>query len=215
MTTSPALTRPRETVGPPPACCQETAAQRHARFERDVPAHQPELLRAARRLSRNHADAEDLVQETLTRAYRSFHLFRAESNLRAWLHRILVNAFITEYRKAQRAPVQIATAELEDWQLARAQTHAASGARSAEEQMLDAVPEGAVREAFEVLPAVFQHVVYLADVEGASYREIARIIGVPHGTVTSRLHRGRRQLRTLLEGHARDRGLIPRRRDPR
>jgi RNA polymerase sigma-70 factor, ECF subfamily len=152
----------------------------------------------AARMTRNHADAEDLVQETYARAYASFHQFREGTNLKAWLNRILTNVFISSYRKKQREPVST-SAGIQDWQLARAQSHAASGLRSAEEvaldQMLDASAIGALRQ----LPEHFRIPVYLADVEGFGYREIAAIMRCPVGTVMSRLHRGRRRLRELLE----------------
>jgi RNA polymerase sigma-70 factor (ECF subfamily) len=155
-------------------------------------------LRAmASRMTRNHADAEDLVQETYTRAFASFHQFRDGTNLKAWLNRILTNVFITSYRKKQREPVST-TAGIQDWQLARVQSHTASGLRSAEEVALDHMPDAHVTRALRQLPENFRIPVYLADVEGFGYREIAAVMRCPVGTVMSRLHRGRRRLRELL-----------------
>ena len=151
----------------------------------------------AARMTRNHADAEDLVQETYARAYASFHQFREGTNLKAWLNRILTNVFISSYRKKQREPVST-SAGIQDWQLARAQSHAASGLRSAEEVALDQMPDANAIGALRQLPEHFRIPVYLADVEGFGYREIAAIMHCPVGTVMSRLHRGRRRLRELL-----------------
>jgi RNA polymerase sigma-70 factor, ECF subfamily len=153
---------------------------------------------AASRMTRNHADAEDLVQETYARAYASFHQFREGTNLRAWLNRILRNTFISSYRKSQREPV-LSTAGIEDWQLARAQSHSTFGVASAEEAALGRMADSRVTDAFRRLPADFRHAVYLADVAGFGYREIAAIMGCPIGTVMSRLHRGRSRLRQQLE----------------
>jgi RNA polymerase sigma-70 factor, ECF subfamily len=150
------------------------------------------LHATASRMARNHADAEDLVQETYTRAYASFHQFQDGTNLKAWLNRILTNVFISSYRKRQREPVP--AGGIEDWQLARAQPHA----RSAEEVALDHMPDAGVIDALRQLPDRFRIPIYLADVEGFGYREIAAIMQCPVGTVMSRLHRGRHRLRELL-----------------
>jgi RNA polymerase sigma-70 factor, ECF subfamily len=155
------------------------------------------LHAVASRMTRNHADAEDLVQETYVRAYASFHQFREGTNLKAWLNRILTNVFISSYRKRQREPV-LTDPAIQEWQIAQAQSHTASSMRSAEDVALDHMPDASVIEALRQLPDHFRIPVYLADVEGFGYREIAAVMHCPVGTVMSRLHRGRRRLRELL-----------------
>ena len=167
-----------------------------ARFAEAL-AHRRQLHLRAARMTGNHADAEDLVQETYVRAYASFHQFRDGTNLRAWLNRILTNTFINGYRKRRREPV-VSTAGIEDWQLARVQSHTSQGMRSAEDLALDHMPDVGVTEALRQLPGEFRMAVYLADIEGFAYREIAGIMHCPVGTVMSRLHRGRSMLRELL-----------------
>jgi RNA polymerase sigma-70 factor, ECF subfamily len=171
-------------------------------------AHARQLHSAALRMTRNHADAEDLVQETYARAYASFHQFKEGTNLRAWLNRILRNAFISSYRRRQREP-QLSIGGIDEWQLARAQSHASAGLRSAEELALDRIADDTVTEALRQLPDTFRMAVYLADVQGFGYREIAGIMRCPIGTVMSRLHRGRNRMRDLLADSASDRGLVP------
>ena len=185
----------------------ETDEERRARFERDVMPLMPSLYSAALRLTRNPSDAEDLLQETFLRAYRGFGGFTEGTNLKAWLYRILTNTFINAYRKRQREPVMVLEEEIPDWYLYDRLTQSGETS-SAEAQVLERLPDEDVQGALDSLPEGFRMAVWLADVEGFSYKEIAEILGIPIGTVMSRLHRGRKSLEKLLWEKARERGLV-------
>jgi RNA polymerase sigma-70 factor, ECF subfamily len=177
------------------------------RFEREALPLLNEMYGAALRLTRNPADAEDVLQETYLRAYRGFGTFKEGTNLRAWLYRILTNAFINTYRKRQREPQTVSDEEVPEWYLF--EKLGGEGAEaSAEAEVLESLPDEDVQEALAALPEQFRLAVLLADVEGFSYREIADILDVPIGTVMSRLHRGRRALEKRLVDVMRERGLV-------
>ena len=186
---------------------KETAAERTKRFERDALQYMNQLYAAAMRYTRNPEDAQDLVQDTYAKAYTSFHQFEPGTNLKAWLYRVLTTTFINNYRKDQRRP-QTSDSELEDWQLAEASSHTSDQGKSTEDVVLENLPDSDIKNALAQIPEEFRMVVYLADVEGFSYKEIAEIVGVPAGTVMSRLHRGRKQLREKLTDYARERGYV-------
>ena len=191
----------------PAELATENDEQRAARFERDALPLLDQLYGAALRMTRNPADAEDVVQETYAKAFSAFHTFEPGTNLKAWLYRILTNTYINTYRKKQRQPQISGGEDVEDWQLHRAEQHASDGLRSAEMEALDLMPDSAVTQAMNALAPDFRLAVYLADVEGFSYKEIAGIMGTPIGTVMSRLNRGRNQLRQMLREYAEERGI--------
>ncbi len=188
----------------------EAAATPHdleARFEAEALPLLQGIYSAAFRLTRNAADAEDLVQETFLRAYRGFHQFEPGTNLKAWLYRILTNTFINSYRKKQREPQTDSLDETEDWYLYSRMAERGTEP-SAEASVIESLPDEDVQEALSSLPDQFRLAVLLADVEGFSYKEIAEITGVPIGTVMSRLHRGRKALEKRLWDVVRERGLV-------
>ena len=178
-------------------------------FAESAMQYAPQLYSTALRMTRNQADAEDLVQETYLRGFRSFHTFQDGTNLRAWLFRILTNAYINSYRSRQRRPQEHDLADVEDLYLYRRlpTLEAAAAAMSAEEQFLDLFTDDEVRQALDDLPENFRLPVLLADVQGFAYKEIAEMLDIPIGTVMSRLHRGRKALQQALYGFAVARGL--------
>lgn len=181
-----------------------------AKFVDEALPYARSLYGAALNLTRNPSDAEDLVQETFLKAYRSYDSFKEGTNLKAWLYRIMMNTFINIYRAKQRRPQETQVEDVGEFYLYHRLGEAApSGmARSAEEELLNTFTDAAVKEAMEELPEPFRLAVYLADVEGFSYKEIAEIMGVPIGTVMSRLHRGRKALQHKLYRYALEKGLI-------
>jgi RNA polymerase sigma-70 factor (ECF subfamily) len=171
-------------------------AESRARFERDVVPQLSQLYPAALRMTRNPTDAEDLVQETSVKAYAAFHQFRPGTNLRAWLNRILTTTFINVYRKRKREPQQALGGDLQEWQMSA--DRLAPPVQSAEAEALDRTTDSDLLRALRGLPNEFRTAVYLADIEGYPYREIAEIMGTPVGTVMSRLHRGRKRIREQI-----------------
>jgi len=182
-------------------------AEARSQFEEQALPFMDQLYAAAMRMTRNPADAADLVQETFVKAFGSWASFTQGTNLKAWLYRILTNTYINTYRKKQREPYQGTIDELEDWQLGGAESTTATSSRSAEAEAIDHMPASAVKDALQQIPEDFRLAVYLADVEGFAYQEIADIMKTPIGTVMSRLHRGRRMLRESLADYARERGI--------
>ena len=182
-----------------------------ANFERDALEFSPQLYSAALRMTRNPADAEDLVQETFLKAYRAYDTFTEGTNLKAWLYRILTNTYINKYRKEKRRPSEVDLGDVQDLYLYRqiGSEESASASQSVEERVLDGLVESDIKEAVEELPENFRLPVLLADLEGFAYKEIAEILDIPIGTVMSRLHRGRKAMQKRLWEFARERGLLP------
>jgi RNA polymerase sigma-70 factor, ECF subfamily len=185
--------------GPRPVEKRSLDDELSARFERDVVPLRETLYRHAFRLSHNHSDAEDLVQETTMKAYGAFRSFRPGTNLSAWLFRILTNTYIKRYRRKRRQPVLYSTEQVTEQHLAAVYAHCApTGMRSSADEALDLLPDNDIKAAMQALPEQFRDVVYYADVQGFRYKEIAAIMKTPIGTVMSRLQRGRQRLRSLL-----------------
>ncbi|MDC4232692.1 sigma-70 family RNA polymerase sigma factor [Actinomyces sp. B33] len=189
------------------APADQSGPDREERFAAEALPLLDQLFGAALGMTRNRADAEDLLQETYLKAYAKFDQYRPGTNIKAWLYRILTNTYITQYRKAQRSPKRAATDAIEDWQLAEAASHDSRGLVSAEVEALDAMPSPDLRRALDALSEEHRMVVLMADVEGLAYRQIADILGIPIGTVMSRLHRARKALRATLAGLAADYGI--------
>ena len=178
-----------------------------ALFEEQAMEHIDKLYAHAMRKTGNRADANDLVQETYLKAFAAFDQFQQGTNIKAWLHRILENTYINQYRKLQNQPFYSPLEELEDWQLGDAESRTATSSRSAEAEAIDHLPASAVKDALQAIPEDFRAAVYLVDVEGYSYQEVADIMDTPTGTVMSRLHRGRKLLREQLADYAREQGI--------
>lgn len=193
------------------AAPDESDAELTARFERDAVPLLDVLYGGARRMTRSHSDAEDLVQDTMLRAYRRFRQFRDGTHLRAWMFRIMHNIWIDNYHKTQCRPPEQLCDEITDWQHAAWQRHTSMGDRSAEIVALESLPDNEIIDAVEALPDIHRMVVYYADVCGYRYREIADIMDIPIGTVMSRLHKARKRLRLLLADVALERRFTQKR----
>jgi RNA polymerase sigma-70 factor, ECF subfamily len=207
------IPHPVKTVGAPAPAAHvgSDAAAARARFEALVGEHLDGLYGTALRLTRSRPAAEDLVQDAMLKAWRAFFTFREGTNIRAWLYRILVNAHFDRHRKDRRSP-QVVHEEIGDAYLYAGARESAmlSEAGNPEVQVLDGIMDAEVRESLEALPLVFRAAVLLVDVEEFSYKEAAEILGVPEGTVMSRLYRGRHSLRRRLVEYARDRHYVRR-----
>lgn len=177
------------------------------RFEEEAMPLIDQLYGGALRMTRNPADAEDLVQETYIKAYQAFKSFKPGTNLKAWLYRIMTNTYINSYRKKQRQPTQTSAEDVTDRQIYTTSSHDSTGLQSAEVQALERMPNQKVANAMNELSEDYRMAVFYADVEGLAYKEIAEIMGTPLGTVMSRLHRGRKQLRSMLKEVAHEQGI--------
>ena len=187
----------------------DLTTEERARFQSEALPLLDSLYGGALRMTRNPADAEDLVQETMLRAYRSFDRFEAGTNLKAWLFRIMTNAYINTYRKKQREPKKVSSDEVEDFDLYQElKDHDPQWEMTPENLVLNSLVDSDIIEAIDDLPEQFRLAVVLSDIEGFSYAEMAEIMDVPLGTVMSRLHRGRKALQKRLWEIARDRGIV-------
>ena len=211
MDTTTTQPMPQAPEPAPASSAQASSAQDgaalEARFMDEAMPLMNQLFGAALGMTRNRADAEDLVQETYLKAYQKFHQYQPGTNIKAWLYRILTNTYITGYRKAQRSPKRASSDTVEDWQLADAASHSETGLKSAEVEALEALPSTQLRDALDSLSEEHRMVVLMADVEGMSYKEIAEELGVPMGTVMSRLNRARKNLRASLADVAAEYGI--------
>lgn len=175
-------------------------------FEQQALPLMPQLYGAALRWTRNPSDAEDLVQETFAKAYAAWDKFQQGTNLKAWLFRIMTNTHINLYNKRNKDQAKTALDDLEDWQVGSGESITSSTNRSAELEAIDNLPATVIRDAMDQIPDEFRMVVYYAVVEGLPYAEIAEVMDTPVGTVMSRLHRGKKLLRTLLQDYAKQEG---------
>ena len=195
------------TLDSPAMTSDQTDAAKRDDFVEQAMQYADQLYGAAMRMTRNPADAADLVQETLLKAYSAYDSYKQGTNLRAWLYRIQTNTYINTYRKQQRRPFEAPLDDLEDWQVGDAESFTAMSSRSAEAEAIHRMPSGIVKDALQQVPVDFRMAVYWVDVEGLSYAETAEVMETPTGTVMSRLHRGRKLLRGLLADYAREQGI--------
>jgi len=177
------------------------------RFTEEAMPLLDQLYGGALRMTRNPQDAEDLVQETYLKAFKGFDSFKPGTNLKAWLYRIMTNTYINTYRKKQRRPLETSAEDVTDRQLYTTSSHDSTGLQSAEVEALKNLPDKQIADAMNSLSDDYRMVVYYADVEGLAYKEIAEVMDTPLGTVMSRLHRGRKQLRELLKDVAKEQGI--------
>ena len=185
----------------------DSQAELLKRFEDEALPLLDQLYGAALRMTRNPTDAQDLVQDAYMKAFQAFASFKPGTNLKAWMYRILTNAYINNYRKAQRRPAESSGEDLTDWQMAEDASHHSTGLESAEVEALKKIPDTRIQDALMGLAEDYRMVVYYADVEGLPYKDIAEIMDTPIGTVMSRLHRGRKQLRAKLKDVAAEHGI--------
>ena len=179
-------------------------------FTTDAMQYAPQLFSTALRMTRSRSDAEDLVQETYIKGWRSFHTFQEGTNLRAWLFRIMTNTYINKYNAQKRKGTEVELDDIEELFLYKrlGSIDQSQLSSSAEDQMLELFTDDEVKNALEELPEDFRVPVLLSDVDGFSYKEIAEMLEIPIGTVMSRLHRGRKAMQKMLYEYARERGLI-------